>query len=75
MRLKGGSEPAREGVGTFNINGVCHTAFASKPAPTKARISTVEMWERAYQFFVRLGYFFATITARIGAGSPSIVLL
>ena len=52
-----------------------HVIWGYDTAPTKARISTVEMWERAYQLFVRLGYFFATITARIGAGSPSIVLL
>ncbi len=32
-----GSEPAREGAGTVNIIIACHTAFASKLAPTKIR--------------------------------------
>ncbi|MDD2030095.1 hypothetical protein [Pseudomonas sp. 39167] len=32
--IKGGSEPARDGVGTSNIFADGYTAIASKPAPT-----------------------------------------
>ncbi|WP_268990179.1 hypothetical protein [Pseudomonas brassicacearum] len=32
--IKGGSEPARDGGGTFPIGADGHSAFASKPAPT-----------------------------------------